>query len=385
MSAPLVGRSEERSDEESLFSLEFRAEVRFLATLGMTFCGVVSKLRNKSLTSAPHLSVVFSSRLSSSRRRVILSASIPMPELPEVETIVRGLQRLLPGRRILDVRLGKTDFIDDPVQLGESLPGCRIESVTRHGKFIVFALLRSNPAASATASDVASKVTSAGARMHLLVHLGMTGQLTVRPAADSAPPHTHAIFFLDDSRELRYTDIRRFGRILVVADSRIGEFRGRLGADPLEITEAEFARRMGVRHARIKALLLDQHALRGMGNIYADESLWRARIHPARRADLLTRKQLRALLREIRTVLQTAIRLRGSSVSDYVDAEGIPGRFQLRHRVYQREGKPCARCAAKIRRVIVAGRSSYFCPRCQRPPRVRKRARQSVDAIKRRR
>ncbi len=302
-----------------------------------------------------------------------------MPELPEVETIVRGLQRLLPGRSILDVRLGKTDFIDDPVQLGESLPGCRIESVTRHGKFIAFELVRGVPAASAAASEVAS----GEARIHLLVHLGMTGQLTVRLAADSARPHTHATFVLDDGRELRYTDIRRFGRILVVADSRIGEFRDRLGADPLEITEAEFAQRVGTRHARIKALLLDQHTLRGMGNIYADESLWRARIHPARQADLLSRPQLRALHRKVRTLLQTAIRLRGSSVSDYVDAEGIPGSFQLRHRVYQREGKPCARCAAKIRRIIVAGRSSYFCPKCQRTPRVRKRARQRVHSSKR--
>jgi formamidopyrimidine-DNA glycosylase len=307
-----------------------------------------------------------------------------MPELPEVETIVRGLRRLLPGRSILDVRLGKTDFIDDPVQLGESLPGCRIESVTRHGKFIAFELVRSVPAASADAKTAASDVASGEARIHLLVHLGMTGQLTVRLAADSTPPHTHATFVLDDGRELRYTDIRRFGRILVLADSQVGEFRDRLGADPLEISEAEFARRIGTRHARIKALLLDQRTLRGMGNIYADESLWRARIHPARQGDLLTRRQLRALHRQVRSVLQTAIRLRGSSVSDYVDAEGIPGRFQLRHRVYQREGEPCTRCAAKIRRIIVAGRSSYFCPRCQPPPRERKRAHQSVDAIKRR-
>ncbi len=306
-----------------------------------------------------------------------------MPELPEVETIVRGLQRLLPGRSILDVRLGKTDFIDDPVQLGESLPGCRIESVTRHGKFIAFALARSSPTARVDADAAASDVANGDARVHLLVHLGMTGQLTVRLAADSAPPHTHATFVLDDGRELRYTDVRRFGRILLVADSRVGEFRDRLGADPLEITEAEFARRIGARHARIKALLLDQRTLRGMGNIYADESLWRARIHPARQADLLTRQQLRALHREVRSVLQTAIRLRGSSISDYVDAEGIPGRFQLRHRVYQREGKPCTRCAAKIRRIIVAGRSSYFCPKCQRPPRVRKRARQRVHSTKR--
>jgi len=301
-----------------------------------------------------------------------------MPELPEVETIVRGLRRLLPGRSILDVRLGKTDFIDDPVQLGESLPGCRIESVTRHGKFIAFELLRDAPDACASAVNA----VVAEARLHLLVHLGMTGQLMVCLAAESAPPHTHVTFMLDDRRELRYTDIRRFGRMVIVADSQMDAFRDRLGADPLEISEAEFAERFGPRHARVKALLLDQRMLRGMGNIYVDESLWRARIHPARCGDSLTREQLRALHRAVRDVLQTAIRLRGSSVSDYVDAEGFPGRFQLRHRVYQREGKPCARCRAKIRRIIVAGRSSHFCPKCQRAPRAPKRARKSAPAKK---
>jgi formamidopyrimidine-DNA glycosylase len=295
-----------------------------------------------------------------------------MPELPEVETIVRGLKQTLPGRRILAVRLGKTDFIDDPVQLGELLPGCRIESVTRHGKFIAFALAPTAPAANSDAP------------VHLFVHLGMTGQLTVRLAADSAPPHTHVRFALDDGRELRYTDIRRFGRIQLVADSEVGAFRDRLGEDPLEISEAEFARRLGARHARVKALLLDQRTLRGIGNIYSDESLWRARIHPARRADLLTRDQLRTLRNAVRSVLQTAIRLRGSSISDYVDAEGNPGSFQLRHRAYQREGKPCARCKAQIRRTIVAGRSSYFCPVCQPPPRAQKRARQRNRGKKRR-
>jgi formamidopyrimidine-DNA glycosylase len=304
---------------------------------------------------------------------LFVSIAIAMPELPEVETIVRGLQRLLPGRSILDVRLGKTDFIDDPVQLGEALPGCRIESVTRHGKFIAVELARGAPAACDAAAE----------RAHLLIHLGMTGQLTVRAAVESAPPHTHVTFALDDGRELRYTDIRRFGRMLIIADSEVGAFREGFGADPLEITEDEFARRLATRGARIKALLLDQSMLRGMGNIYVDESLWRARIHPARRGDQLTAEQLGVLRREIRSVLQTAIRLRGSSISDYVDAEGIPGRFQLRHRVYQREGKPCARCAAKIRRIIVAGRSSYFCPKCQRAPRAQKRARGGIHVKKR--
>jgi formamidopyrimidine-DNA glycosylase len=151
------------------------------------------------------------------------------------------------------------------------------------------------------------------------------------------------------------------------------DFLGKLGIDPLEATLADFAGKLRGRRAMIKALLLDQHVLRGMGNIYTDESLWRARIHPMRIGATLKDGELRRLLRAVRLVLNEAIRLRGSSVSDYVDSEGLPGEFQLRHRVYQREGKSCFRCGASIRRVIVAGRSSHFCPRCQRAPRNRVR------------
>jgi formamidopyrimidine-DNA glycosylase len=283
-----------------------------------------------------------------------------MPELPEVETVVRGLRASLPSRTILDVRLGKTDFIDDPVALAERLPGTRIRDVTRLGKFISIDLVPCGPA------------TELAEPFHLIIHLGMTGQLTTRLSGDPVPPHTHVFFALDDGRELRYTDIRRFGRILLVPQSRIALFRDRLGAEPLEITLEEFFTRFGSRRARVKALLLDQGVLRGVGNIYADESLFRARIHPARIASNLTPTQLTALHQSVREILTAAIRLRGSSISDYVDSDGNRGEFQLRHRVYQREGKPCTRCREKIRRVIVAGRSSHFCPRCQPAPRLRK-------------
>jgi formamidopyrimidine-DNA glycosylase len=283
-----------------------------------------------------------------------------MPELPEVETVVRGLRASLPGRTILDVRLGKTDFIDDPVALGEQLPGSRILGVTRLGKFIAIDLVPGG-----VASDAAE-------RLYLVVHLGMTGQLMTRLAGDPVVPHTHVFFGLDDGRELRYTDVRRFGRMLLVPESKIAVFRERLGAEPLEITLKEFCARFGSRGARVKALLLDQGILRGVGNIYADESLFRARIHPARIARKLTQVQLAALHQSVRKILTAAIRLRGSSVSDYVDSDGNRGEFQFRHRVYQREGKPCVRCREKIRRVIVAGRSSHFCPRCQPAPRLRK-------------
>jgi formamidopyrimidine-DNA glycosylase len=146
--------------------------------------------------------------------------------------------------------------------------------------------------------------------------------------------------------------------------------------DPLEASEEEFCQRLAGRRAMIKALLLNQRVLRGMGNIYADESLWRARIHPARHAARLARGQMKQLYRAIRDVLSAAIRMRGSSVSNYVDAEGLPGQYQQRHRVYGREGKACPRCGTRIGRVIVAGRSSYFCPRCQSAPRRHASSRQ---------
>jgi formamidopyrimidine-DNA glycosylase len=286
-----------------------------------------------------------------------------MPELPEVETVVRGLRAALPGRGIVSVRLGKTDFIDDPVALGESLPGRRIASVERIGKFIHLQLAPHGP----------------DAPSHLLVHLGMTGRLVVRAADEPAPPHTHVYFELDDGRELRYTDIRRFGQMLLLRDAKIAELRERLGEDALNISAEEFRRRLAGRRSRIKALLLDQSVLRGVGNIYADEGLWRARLHPARLAAKLTGEEIDRLRQAIQRVLNDAIRLRGSSISDFVDSDGQPGGYQKWHRVYARENKPCYRCRTIVRRVIVAGRSSHFCPRCQPVPRA-SRAKRSPSA-----
>jgi len=295
-----------------------------------------------------------------------------MPELPEVETVVRGLRASLPGRRIVAVRLGKTDFIDDPASFERDLPGARIESVARYGKFLLLHLAPGNGAGGSTAE-----------RSCLVVHLGMTGQLSPRRAEEPPAPHTHAFFALDDGRELRYTDIRRFGRLALVPESGLERFLGGLGLDPLEATEQEFRLRLTGRRARVKALLLDQHVFRGMGNIYADESLWRAQIHPARHAARLTPAQVTQLRRAIRETLRAAIRLRGSSVSNYLDAEGRPGEYQRRHRVYRREGKACPRCDKKIRRVVVAGRSSYFCPCCQPAPRRRVRGGSRLTATSR--
>lgn len=279
-----------------------------------------------------------------------------MPELPEVESIARGLRPAIVGRTIIGVRLGKTDFMDDPAAVERELPGKRITKVERYGKFLVLRLEEGSG-------------TNGNGNLALAIHLGMTGQIVARRAEEPKPPHTHAVFALDDGRELRYTDIRRFGRMAVVGDEALEKIIGPLGADPTQVSEEEFCARIGGRRARVKALLMDQRVLRGMGNIYTDESLWRARIHPARIGARLTRDQARRLWRAVQSILKEAIRLRGSSISDYVDANGETGDYQSRHRAYGREGKNCFRCWTKIRRITVAGRSSYFCPRCQRAPR----------------
>jgi formamidopyrimidine-DNA glycosylase len=286
-----------------------------------------------------------------------------MPELPEVETVARGLRLVLPGRGIVRVRLSaKTDFIDDPAALERDLPGTRVKSVARYGKFLVLDLERGRTSGDGGSGEIA-----------LLIHLGMTGQIVVAAAEAPVAAHTHVFLTLDDGRELRYTDARRFGRIGILADGAREAVLGPLGIDPLEASEEEFRSAITSRRARIKALLMDQRVFRGMGNIYTDESLWRAKIHPTRLGANLSAVEVRRLHRAVREILMEAIRLRGSSVSDYVDSEGQRGGFQLRHKVYQREGKKCFRCGGVIRRAIVAGRSSFFCAKCQRAPRVRRK------------
>jgi len=287
-----------------------------------------------------------------------------MPELPEVETVARGLQMTVAGRRIVSVTLGKTDFIDDPVALEQNLPGRSIECVERYGKFMLMRL----------SSDGNGQENGCSPRAgSLLVHLGMTGHLSAHTAGEPFPKHTHVRFLLDDGRELRYTDARRFGRMAYLAPENLPAELERFGADPLEITDQKFEELLKSRKARIKALLLDQGALRGVGNIYTDESLWRARIHPMRISSCLVAKESRKLRKALQAVLREAIALRGSSIIDFLDAEGEPGEYQRRHRAYGREGKACYRCKTLIRRSIVAGRSSYFCPKCQPAPRSRAR------------
>ena len=288
-----------------------------------------------------------------------------MPELPEVETLARGLQRELAGRRLLSVELGKTDFMDNPAEIERELPGSRIEKVERYGKFMLLRLQR---------FEEAPNVTQESA---LLVHLGMTGTMVPRPVNEARAKHTHLVALLDDGRELRYIDPRRFGRIAWLAGEKLRKELLRFGADPLLIPLEEFVVRIRARRARIKAMLLDQGVLRGVGNIYADESLWKAKIHPARIGARLSVGEAKSLHGALRQILERAIVLRGSSISDFLDAEGEPGEYQLHHKAYGREGKGCYRCKTPIRRIVVAGRSSFFCPNCQKAPRGGKTGRRT--------
>jgi formamidopyrimidine-DNA glycosylase len=285
------------------------------------------------------------------------------------------LQAAVAGRRILSVTLRKTDFIDDPAAIERELPGRHIVRIERFGKFMLLRLAErlTLPAPAPAAVESAP----ARASEALLVHLGMTGHLAPHLPEQPVAKHTHVTFTLDDGRELRYTDSRRFGRMAYLTASALNAELERFGADPLHIGTREFARRMHASKARIKALLLDQRVLRGVGNIYADESLWKAKIHPAKIGGRLTATELEALRKELRKILLKAIELRGSSISDFVDAGGLPGDYQQHHKVYGRAGQACLRCGAKIKRTIVAGRSSHFCPNCQPAPRGPRRSKKT--------
>jgi formamidopyrimidine-DNA glycosylase len=275
-----------------------------------------------------------------------------MPELPEVETVANGVNERIGGERIESVWLGrhKEPFKTQPAAMAKTLEGRRIDRVYRVGKHIVFDL-----SADGVQEDV-----------QWIVHLGMTGRLLVSTMDVPVPPHTHAVLRLSSGRELRFVDARRFGRLaLHRVTEKSGRFRGP-GHEPLTISAEEFAQLFRGRKLAIKTALLNQSLLHGVGNIYADESLFRAGIRPTRAAGRLTRQQLLALHTALQAVLKNAIQLGGSSVSDYVDADGVAGFFQLEHRVYLRTGQPCLVCAAPIHRILLAGRGTHYCPKCQK-------------------
>ena len=287
-----------------------------------------------------------------------------MPELPEVETIARGLAKRVTGDVIEDVWLGeKPEPLKSPAkEIVATLQGKRIEAVRREGKHIVFDLAASDFGTKEKRSARAVTPSPTLPRAQWIVHLGMTGRLQVCSPGDEIAKHTHAIARLASGRELRFVDPRRFGRLSVAATADFDAG----GVEPLDVDLERFVALFRGRKVFIKSALLNQKLLRGVGNIYADESLFRAGIRPRRRAASLTREELTKLHRAIKEVLREAIAAGGSSISDYVDANGEEGFFQLRHRVYGREGKPCLKCKTPVKRVVIGGRSSHYCPKCQR-------------------
>lgn len=275
-----------------------------------------------------------------------------MPELPEVETVVRGLLLRLPRRRISRVILTRVDIVHgDPEPLPAVLPGRRIQRITRIGKQIWMHL-------------------DDGREM--LVHLGMTGRLLVARDDDPIQPHTHLRVQFDRSRlEMRFVDPRRFGGIWLLSAgwAKRACSPGRrvppTGVDALTVRLPEF-RKLLCRRRQIKALLLDQQPLSGVGNIYCDESLHQAGVHPLTRACDLDAAAVGRLHRALRRTLARAVRAGGSSVSSYRNVDDAAGFFQLQHRVYNRRGKPCRTCRTPIVRMVVAGRGTFICPQCQR-------------------
>jgi formamidopyrimidine-DNA glycosylase len=288
-----------------------------------------------------------------------------VPELPEVETVANGVNARVRGRRITRVGTsGKPQTFKSPEsEIAAALTGAKIEGVRRVGKMIVMTVERE------------------GEHTEFLIHLGMTGRLLVCTTEMPVAPHTHAVLTLDDLREVRFVDPRRFGRLSIhhakpekggAASEPKSNERAKPsgyigpGREPLTISLDDFAALFRSRKTPIKAALLNQSLLHGVGNIYADEALFRAGIRPMRQAAQLTRNELKKLRAALVAVLKQAINLGGSSVSDYVDADGVRGFFQLRHKVYQRTGEPCRDCGTPIKRIELAGRGTHFCPTCQK-------------------
>jgi formamidopyrimidine-DNA glycosylase len=284
-----------------------------------------------------------------------------MPELPEVETIRRQLEPAISGSRILSAEVLDERWTRPvpPGEVEEAITGRTIEAVERRGKYLLLRL--------------------AGGRT-LAMHLRMTGNLLLdRDAME--PSHLRAIIRLDGDRRLLFTDARRFGQAIVLDDAQLDAyFAARLGVEPLSaaLTAEELCRRATGRRAPLKSFLLNQLGVAGIGNIYADEALHRAALHPLSPAGSLKLEDCDRLRQGIVDALEAGLRNGGASVDDYRDARGEEGTMQDEFLVHTREGEPCPRCGAEIRRTVVAGRSTYFCPSCQR--RLRRRARRRPRA-----
>jgi formamidopyrimidine-DNA glycosylase len=274
-----------------------------------------------------------------------------MPELPEVETVARGLRMSLVGATIVgaEVRWTRSVIPSDPPAFARRLVGQTVTDVGRRGKWVVIGLVGGSA---------------------LLVHLRMTGRLLLESEAGLDDRHLRVLLFLDDGRRLRFFDQRKFGRLVLTSEPQ--EVLGELGPEPLaeEFTPEQFLELLGRRRGRIKPLLLNQRFLAGLGNIYADEALWRAGIHPLRPADTLTPGDVRRLHRAIRSVLRAAIASGGTTLPDrtYQQVDGRSGEFAGRLAVYGRADQPCPRCGVAIERITVGQRGTHLCPHCQSLP-----------------
>ncbi|MGH2883961.1 MAG: bifunctional DNA-formamidopyrimidine glycosylase/DNA-(apurinic or apyrimidinic site) lyase [Solirubrobacteraceae bacterium] len=273
-----------------------------------------------------------------------------MPELPEVETVRRRLAPALEGRVLTEVEISDPRLTRplDPGEVAAELQGERVALVDRRGKYLIV------------------RFESGRA---LLVHLRMTGSFLLSPDGDlPVDPHRRAVVSLDDGSDVAYRDVRRFGTWLLLEPSEVDTYIDtKVGKEPLEAAykSKHLAERLAGRRAPIKAAILDQRTVAGVGNIYADEALWRARVHPLRQAESLEPTEVQALWRGIRQALQAGIRRQGSTLRDYRLPDGGEGGAQHEFKVYGRGGEPCERCGAPIDKIRVAGRGTWYCPRCQ--------------------
>jgi formamidopyrimidine-DNA glycosylase len=279
-----------------------------------------------------------------------------MPELPEVETLVRRLREPVIGRTIENVTIywKRTVARPAPKEFVRMLRGCVVQTIDRRAKYLVFTLTLH-----AERNEVESKHAAVTPTLFLLIHLKMSGKLSVVDRIEPVAKHDRVVFDLDDGRQLRFNDIRKFGKMWLVADPEM--VTGAIGPEPLDraFTLPKFRKLVQSRSGTIKPLLLNQTFVAGVGNIYADESLWLSRIHPQRKTDSLTEAEVAALYRSIRKVLRTAIADEGTDAGDGI----IEGDYQPR--VYGRTDQPCYRCHQPIHRIVVGQRGTHFCPQCQ--------------------
>jgi formamidopyrimidine-DNA glycosylase len=278
-----------------------------------------------------------------------------MPELPEVETIRRQLAPALEGRQLLELEVLDPRWCEPapPEALADAVRGRAVERLGRRGKYLIVSLAE---------------------EVHLVMHLRMTGNLLLVPGAAGAPPHLRARMRLDSGEQVLFVDVRRFGTgVVLLGDDALEDYFGaRVGVEPLsaDFTSEALRELARGRRAPVKAFLLSQERIAGVGNIYADEALFRARIHPLRAVGTLKRPQLAALRDAVVDSLQAGIDAKGATIDDFRHADGARGSFQDRFLVHTREGKPCPRCGSAIRKLRAAGRGTYVCPRCQPRPRA---------------